>query len=214
MSDEEEQARYPCPACGKRLFAWTAARHPIDRSEIVLDHCESCGLIVTRERQPPDVGAELAALEREGSRIVAPNRESFQGGIGGPGWAGLEPERRRLHINPRAAKLLLRKHGVEMLEESTPFSRRSYAGMLLTMTNAFTLRDNFFRNARAGRLPRETTREQLSFALDGVVSVLVAIPLSVVALVVELLGVAFGRGGVMILETAPSAAVIEDEPRA
>lgn len=207
MSDpSEEEARYPCPACGKRLYAWTNARDPIDRSPIALDHCEDCGLIVTRGPQPPDVEAELAALERQGDELVAPNRESFQGGIGGPGWAGMEPDRRRLHLNPRAAKLLLRARGVELLESRTPFSGRAYAGMLLTMINAFTLRQNFVRNARAGRVPTATLAEKLSFGLDALVSALVAVPLAPLALIVELAATVAARGGIMRLRTASAVA--------
>jgi hypothetical protein len=204
MADPEEadDAHYPCPACGARLFGWAAARHPVDGSKIVLDHCENDGLIVTRAAEPPDPARELDDLLATGGQIEAPNRESFQGGIGGAQWAGLEPERRRLHLNPRAAKLLLRKRGVEVLDSSTPFSGRSYATMLQTMINAFTLKDNFFRNARAGRLQRQTPRERLAFALDAIVSVLVAIPLSIVALPAELLGCLVGRGGRMVLTTA------------
>lgn len=201
--EEDEGAHYPCPACGARLFGWAAARHPIDGSKIVLDRCENDGLVVTRADDPPDPSAELdELLATAGGPIEAPNRESFQGGIGGAQWAGLEPERRRLHLNPRAAKLLLRKRGIEVLGSSTPFSRRSYAAMLQTMINAFTLKDNFLRNARAGRVPRRTLRERLAFGLDTVVSLLVAIPLSIVALPTELLGCAVGRGGRMVLTTA------------
>ena len=210
---EDEEARYPCPACGSRLYAWAVARDPIDRSEIVLDHCEDCGLVVTREPRPPDVDAELAALERRGGAVLAPNRESIQGGIGGPGWAGLEPDRRRLHLTPRAAKLLLRGQGVETLESTTPFGVRSYLGMLQTMVNAFTLRDNFVRNARAGRLRLPGVRGRLAIGLDWVVSALVAVPLSVLAVPLELLGSAFGRGGVLRLETAPSAVATEEGGR-
>ncbi len=204
--EREQEAAYPCPACDSRLFGWSAAKHPVDGTRLVLDHCESCGLVVTRAPQPPDTAAELAALERQGELLIVPNRESFQGGIGGAQWAGMEAERRRLHLNPRAAKLLLRKQGVELVEHSTPFSVRSYLLMLLTMINAFTLRDNFLRNARAGRLPRSSTRERLAYALDTIVSYVVAIPLAVVAAPTELLGSAVGRGGIMKLRTAPTAA--------
>ena len=203
MSLEDEEAGYPCPACDARLYGWATARHPSGGEEIVLDHCESCGLVVTRGRRAPDVAVELSDLDWEGGTIVAPNRESLQGGIGGPGWAGLEPEQRRLHLNPRAATLLLRKRGIEVLGSATPFSGRSYAAMLQTLVNAFTLRPNFVRNARAGRLPRGDLRGRLGFALDAVFSVLVAIPLSALALILELVGSLIGRGGVMRLETAP-----------
>ncbi len=197
---KEEAATYPCPACGKELFGWLAAKHPVDGSKLILDRCENCLLVVTRGPRPPDVATELNTLDREGSTIVAPNRESFQGGLGGAQWSGLEPERRRLHLNPRAAGLLLSLTGIEVSASGTPFSRRSYRDMVQTLINAFTLRDNFRRNARVGRLPRRTPGERARYALDATVSVLVVIPMAIIALPLELLGSLLGRGGEMRLE--------------
>ena len=212
-ADEQEQARYPCPACGLRLFGWNAARHPVDGSKLILDRCESCGLVVTRDSAPADVAAELAGLERHGELLIAPNRESLQGGLGGAQWAGMEPEIRRLHLTPRSAKLLLRKQGVELIEHSTPYSRRSFRLMLETMTNAFTLKDNFLRNARLGRLPRSTTREKLTYALDRTVSYVIMVPLSIFAAPLELLGATIGRGGLIELRTATTAASAGERAR-
>jgi hypothetical protein len=200
---DTEGATYPCPACGAPLYGWLAAHHPVDRSKLVLDHCEDCGLVVTRDEQPPDVKAEIGLLLAGGESIVVPNRASLQGGIGGAQWAGLEPDRRRLHLTPRAARLLFRGLGVEVLDSSTPFGARAYGGMVQTLINGFTLRDNFARNARAGRLPRATARQRLSFALDAVVSALVAAPLALLAAPLELIAAAFGRGGMLRLRTAP-----------
>lgn len=204
---EEEGATYPCPACGAPLYGWLAAHHPVDRSKLILDRCEDCGLVVTRDEQPPDPVAELAPLLGGGDFVTAPNRASFQGGIGGAQWAGLEPDRKRLHLTPRAARLLFRPLGTEVLDSSTPFGRRAYLGMLQTLVNGFTLRDNFARNARAGRLPRTTARQRLGFALDAMVSALVVAPLAVIALPLELIACALGRGGVLRLRIAPE---IED----
>ena len=199
----EEGATYPCPACDAPLYGWLAAHHPIDRSKLVLDRCEECGLVVTRAERPPDVETEVRPLLGSGEALSVPNRASLQAGIGGAQWAGLEPDRRRLHPTPRAARLLLRRLGVEVLDSSTPLSRRGYLGMLQTLINGFTLRDNFARNARAGRLPRATARQRLSFALDAVVSVLVAVPLAIIAAPLELVAALLGRGGVLRLRTAP-----------
>lgn len=196
----EADVSYPCPACGAKLYGWTAAHHPIDRSKLILDRCEECGLGVTRASRAPDPAAELAALPREGEILQAPNRRSLQGGIGGAQWAGLEPDQRRLHLNPRSAKLLLAAQGTEVEERGTPFRSVGYATMLQTLINGFTLRDNFFRNARAGRLPRRTGRERAGFGLDVLVTALVAAPLAIVALVLELVGTAIGRGGVVALQ--------------
>jgi hypothetical protein len=203
-----EEAHYPCPACGATLYGWTAAHNPLDRGhKIVLDRCESCGLAVTRAADPPDVAAEIDPLiERlpDGTaRVVAPNRKSLQGGIGGAQWAGLEPEIRRLHLNPEAAKLLLAERGLEVTRTRTPFTRDGRRGMLQTFINAFTFRDNFLRNVRAGRIEPRTNRERWLFRLDWVVSVLVFVPSAIFALPLEAIGAALGRGGVLVAEARP-----------
>jgi hypothetical protein len=199
--DSDDVATYACPACGATLYGWTAARSVLDRTKIVLDRCESCGLVVSRAPNPPDPGPELAGLERDAETIVAPNRESLQAGIGGAQWSGLEPYRRRLHLTPRSAKLLLREQGTEVLSSSTPFTREGLRGMRQTLINAFTLRDNFLPRARAGELPRRDGRERAGYALDWVVTVLVYVPCAVLALPLELIGAALGRGGFMRLQT-------------
>jgi hypothetical protein len=197
---ELEEAPYSCPACGATLYGWTAAHHPVDRRQrVVLDRCEACGLIVTRAPTPPDVDGELDALIDEGDEgpvLVAPNRRSLQGGLGGAQWAGLEPELRRLHPTPEAARLLLEKRGLEPLSTRTPFGSRPLRTMIQTLLNAFTLRDNFVRNARSGRVTA-TAIGWPAYALDWVVSALVLVPTSIFALPLEAIGTLMGRGGVM-----------------
>jgi hypothetical protein len=202
MASEEEVAGYRCPADDAELYGWVAAHDPVDRSKIVLDHCEECGLVVTRAHRPPDVAGELDRLPRENGTIVAPNRRSWQAGIGGAQWAGLEPERRRLHLTPRAAELLLAREDRAVGRIDSRFSLAGYLGMLQTLVNAFTLRDNFFRNFRAGRLQGRRAPSPPAIALDLLVTALVALPLAVVALPLELLASLFGRGGKMRIEAA------------
>jgi len=203
-----KEAHYPCPACGSTLYGWTAAHNPLDRGhKIVLDRCENCGLAVTRAADPPDAAAEIdALLERRPdgtASMTAPNRQSLQGGIGGAQWAGLEPEIRRLHLNPRAVELLLAKRGLEVTKASTPFTREGRHGMVQTVINAFTYRDNFLRNARAGRFDPQTGRDRALYWLDWVVSVLVFVPAVVFGVPLEAAGAAMGRSGVMVVEARP-----------
>ncbi len=214
MADAHRQknAHYPCPACGATLFGWTAAHDPLERGKrIVLDRCENCGLAVTRHRKPPNAEAEIHQLiERNESgrvEIVAPNRRSFQGSLGGAQWAGLEPELRRLHLTPEALRLLLAQQGLEVVDCGTPFRNSAFELMWQTVINAFTYRDNFVRNARAGRLPkRETGKDRFLYGLDWVVSALVAIPAALVALPLELLATVFARGGLLTASAEPLAA--------
>lgn len=212
MADVHQQkdAHYPCPACGATLYGWTAAHDPLERGrKVVVDRCESCGLAVTRRREPPDAEAEIHALiDRNESgtvEIVAPNRRSFQGSLGGAQWAGLEPELHRLHLTPEALKLLLAEQGLDVDEIGTPFRNRSFALMWQTVVNAFTYRDNFWRNHRSGRLPKpQGGRERFLYGLDWLVTVLVAIPAAMFSLPLELLATVFARGGVLTA-TAKSA---------
>ncbi len=212
-----DDAPYPCPACGARLFGWSAARDPLDRSaRIVIDRCESCGLAVSRAPEPPDVAAELEPdLERTsdgGMLLVAPNRRSIQGAIGGAQWAGLEPDSRRLHLNPRSAGLLLAAHGLEAGRARTPFGARSRATMVQTLLNAFTLRDNFLRNARAGRLEGVEV-PAWEIRLDWAVSYLVLIPSIVFGAALEAVAALSGRGGVLEIEARPGADQPDDAGR-
>ena len=208
--DEQKDAHYPCPACGQTLYGWTAAHDPLDRGKkIVLDRCENCGLAVTRRPEPPDAEAEIHQLisaDDDGTvEIVAPNRRSFQGGLGGAQWAGLEPELRRLHLTPDSLGLLLRKQGLEVTDVGTPFRNRAFRLMWQTVVNAFTYRDNFVRNRRGGLIPDpETGRDRFLYGLDWVVSILVAIPAAMFALPLELLATAFARGGVMTATAKPA----------
>ncbi len=200
---EEEEATYPCPACEARLFGWVAAHDPIDRSQmIVLDRCEVCGLVVTRAPEPPDADLELAPmLERlDGGELglSVPNRRSVQASLGGAQWAGLEPSRRRLHPTPDSLRRLLAARGYDLAEVGTPYTREGRSLMWQTMVNAFTLRDNFLRNARAGLIPRTTSRERWAYRLDRVVSVLVAVPAAILGWPLEGIAALLGRGGVIV----------------
>jgi predicted RNA-binding Zn-ribbon protein involved in translation (DUF1610 family) len=209
---EQKDAHYPCPACGRTLFGWSAAHDPLHHGrKVVLDRCENCGLVVTRRREPPDAGAEIHALiehnENGVVEVVAANRRSFQGGLGGAQWAGLEPELRRLHLTPESLRLLLAEQGLEVTDVGTPFRSRAFAMMWQTTVNAFTYRDNFLRNRRAGLLPDpETGRDRFLYGLDWVVTVLVAIPAAMFALPAELLATAFARGGILTATARPKSA--------
>lgn len=213
MPTDTDLVHYPCPACGSPLYGWTAAHDPLQHGKkIVVDRCEVCRLGVTRADDAPDAPAEIAAsstIAADGSfALEAANGASWQGSLGGAQWAGLEPELRRLHLSPDSARRLLAQQGVEVTEVTTPYSRGSYQQMRQTLINAFTYRDNFLRNARAGLLPpSETTRDRLLRRLDYVVSWLVWVPCAVVAWPLERLGAALSRGGVLAVQgkAAPPA---------
>jgi hypothetical protein len=196
----QQQVGYRCPACDAELFGWAVARDPLGSSGIVLDRCEECGLVVNRAAEPPDVGAELALLERRRGGIVAPNRRSWQASIGAAQWAGLELERRRLHLTQESARLLLEGRDWIVAGVGTPFSLAAYARMWQTLVNAFTLRENFARELRAGRLRPRRSRERAALALDGLVTLLLALPLAILALPAELAATVAARGGELTID--------------
>ncbi len=207
MSDSVADAiDYPCPACGSPLYGWVAAHDPLRRGEkVVIDRCERCRLAVTRAAAPPDADAELdAVIERRGDGTVvieAANVASVQAGLGGAQWAGLEPELRRLHLSPDSVRRLLARRGVEVVDVGTPYRRASFGLMRQTLINAFTLRDNLLRNARAGRLEAPTSiRGRLLFGLDYLVSVLIWVPCALVAYPLERGAAKLGRGGTLRAE--------------
>lgn len=202
MAGALKEAHYPCPACGSTLYGWSAAHDPLHHGhKIVLDHCEVCGLVVTRAAEPPDADLELAPLleRHDGDRLElsVPNRRSIQASLGGAQWAGLEPELRRLHLTPDSLRRLLAARGLQLGKVRTPFTKEGRRAMWQTLINAFTLRDNFDRNAKLGLIPRTTSRERWAYRLDRLVSVLVAIPTLIVAYPLEALAAAVGRGGVI-----------------
>lgn len=198
-----ERVHYPCPACGSPLYGWTAAHDPLRRGEkVVLDRCENCRLAVTRGARAPDAEAEIGAAIEPGAdgviELRTANGASVQCSLGGAQWAGLEPELRRLHFSPDSVRRLLAQRGIEVIEVATPYERQGYSLMRQTLINAFTLRDNFLRNARAGRLPApRSVRDRLLVWLDYAVSWLVWLPCAVVAYPLERGAARFGRGGIL-----------------
>ena len=158
---------------------------------------------MTRADSPPDINAELAAIARGPGEYAAANRRSIQAALGEGHWAGLDPAR-RFHLTPRAAKLLFEKEGLEIGSIHYPVRGRNLGWMWQTLMNGVTLRDNFARDARAGRIQPDGLRERLAFAVDAIVTVLAAIPVTVLT-GFELIAVMFRRGGEMVIEARPVA---------
>jgi hypothetical protein len=183
----------PCPACEEPLFGW--ARSP-DGAPI--RRCEACGLGAVGD---PSRGADaLEALERlrinstdgQGYRIA--NRASLQAWLGGGGWAAIDNGTRYL-FTPEAVRRLVAARD----QETTQVRWRPGAALTLmwgTLINAFT----FGRNVVLGAFGRATAipaRRGWQRALDWFVSVVIALPVLVVALVLETGDRLAGRGGVV-----------------
>jgi hypothetical protein len=185
----------PCPACGEPLFGWIDARPglagPVRR-------CESCGLGVVGD--PPDAEEALRELDRRrsGEAVRISNRGGFSAWIGGAGWAGLEPGARCLFTVEATRRLVARRDQVVDRARWAPAA--GVATMWQTVLNGFT----FGRDVALGALgqaepaPAERAWQR---RLDGLISVVVALPALLVAAPMEGIAAALGRGSAIDLTT-------------
>ena len=179
----------PCPACGEPLFGWIDARSglrgPVKR-------CESCGLGIVGETAA--VAEALAALDRLGGAdgVLIANRAGFAGWIGGAGWAGLEPDSRFLFTTEAVRRLVANRDQVVASARWAPAA--GITVMWQTVLNGFT----FGRNvalAALGRGESATAERSWQRRLDGLISVVVAVPALIAAVPLELIAALFRRGG-------------------
>jgi hypothetical protein len=183
----------PCPACGEPLFGWLAEQ---DRLGAPVRRCESCGIGIVGG----SAGTEeaLAALDRLGdqdrARIV--NRAGFACSLGGAGWAGLEPGIHYLFTVEAARRLVASRD--QVVRRRRWVAGRSLALAWQTLLNSVTFGHNVALAALgAGRGARAELRWQRR--LDGLISIVLAIPAAIVAVPVELAGALFRSGGVIDL---------------
>lgn len=214
MSDQRSGT---CPVCGAAMYGWARRALPESAGELVVDRCEACGVAIDRASAKADPLAEVDGLlerDRDGAvELRVPNRRSFQAGLGGGLWAVLgDPEAGRVHLTPRAAELVLADLGLAVESISFPPAGPNQAWMRQTLVNAFTLRDNFWTDARAGRIKPVGAAEKAAYALDGAVSLLTMLLLAPIALILELIAVLAGRGGQMRIVARKIVAEGEPSP--
>jgi hypothetical protein len=181
----------PCPACGEPLFGWLDQRPELAGP---VSRCESCGLAVVGG--PGDVDEALRSLDRrrKDDTIRILNRAGFAAWIGGAGWAGLEPGSRYLFSAEAVRRLVANRDQVVTAVRWSPGP--AVTAMWQTILNGFT----FGRNIALGAFGKGVgapAAKPWQRRLDGVISVLVAVPALVVALPVELAAVAFRRGAAL-----------------
>jgi hypothetical protein len=186
-----------CPVCGEPLYGWTVVDPPgANSAPTVLDRCENCGTVVVRGKTV-DLDAEWRAVlaTADGQEITIPNRGSVQAALGLDGWAALDLAPGHLLLTRRGLELLAERAGARLESVRTPPSRRSVAWMWQTLLNGLTFHANFAREWRAGRLRPATAISRARFWIDGVVTVLAAPLVALVAVPLELVASALGRGG-------------------
>jgi hypothetical protein len=183
----------PCPACGEPLFGWIDSRAGLRGA---VQRCESCGLgVVGASGGTADALADLDRLGgADGLRIA--NRAGFAAWIGGAGWAGLDPESRYLFTPEAVRRLVANRDQVVARARWAPGA--GIVVMWQTVLNGFT----FGRNvalAALGRGAAATAGRPWQRRLDGLISVVVAVPAMLVAVPLELIAAIFRRGGAVSL---------------
>jgi hypothetical protein len=180
----------PCPACGEPLFGWIDERPglagPVRR-------CESCGLgVVGGPGSAEEALRELDRLGEAGQAATIANRGGFSAWIGGAGWAGLERGARYLFTVEAVRRLVAHRDQVVKSARWSPAA--GVAAMWQTILNGFT----FGRNGALGALGRSAAvpaEQPWQRRLDGLISVVVAIPALLVAVPLELIAAVSRRGG-------------------
>jgi hypothetical protein len=194
-----------CPVDGEPLFVWLETEGYGPREDQVIDRCENCGLVVTRDAIPsPDhaVDALLLGREEDGTRVSihADNAASLQAWLGAENWAALRPGGRAIHPTPRAVGLLLARRGLEV-RRVRHLIRPGMASMWQTLLNLLTFHRDFASEAASGRLRPGTGRGRVAFWIDALVTVLAAIPTAIIAVVLESGAVLARRGGAIEVQS-------------
>jgi hypothetical protein len=183
----------PCPACGEPLFGWLDARPGLHGP---VKRCESCGLGVVGDADgSADALMALDQLNRDDAiRIVS--RASFAAWLGSAGWVGLEPESHYLFTPEAVRRLIANRDQVVVGTRWMPGA--GIASMWQTLLNGLT----FGRNVALGAFGRGTAvpaERPWQRRMDALISVLAAIPASLVAVPLELIAAVFRRGAVISL---------------
>jgi hypothetical protein len=183
----------PCPACGEPLFGWIDERPglagPVSR-------CESCGLgVVAAPGTAAEALRELDRLGADGVVRIA-NRAGFSAWIGGAGWAGLERGASYLFTPEAVRRLLAGRDQVVRGARWAPGA--SVAAMWQTILNGFTFGRNVALGA-VGRSAAAPAERPWQRRIDGLISVVVAVPVLIVAVPLELIAAGLRRGSVTSL---------------
>ena len=215
-----------CPLCGARAFPWIGVplpgtdatvglASPVDpedpaageRARLV-NRCDDCASGI-EQGTPIDLEAELEGLTvaTEGGErmLLAPNRGSWQGAIGGDGWAALAEWPGRILPTPRGLELLLERTGMEPAKPAFPPWGANQRWMWQTILNGITLHPNFATEVLAGRLRPANARGRFAFIADAVASTLATPLIGLISIPLEALAALVGRGGRMMLRTRSRA---------
>ena len=219
MAGRSQKSRR-CPLCGARAYPWIAVPlrptdatvglpSPVDPDDPrageaarLVDRCEDCGTGIEQASGEVDLAEELERITigRDGSDriLAAPNRRSWQSGLGGDGWAALGEWSGRLLLTPRGLGLLAEKNGLTADDPAYPPWGANQRWMWQSALNGVTLHTNFATEARSGRLRAGNSRGRIAFVADSVASVLATPLVLLISVPLEAVAALVGRGGRMV----------------
>ena len=197
-----------CPACGEPLFVWIETDGFGPREEEIVDRCENCGLVCARDRVPSDAASAIAELfphpsGRELGRVANPT--SFQAWLGAENWAALRPGGGGLAAGRDALRRLFAQTG-RAEPQVRPVIGVSIAAMWQTLINLLTFHRDFAMEAARGSIHPSGFKGWSAWVIDLLISILVAAPTAILAVVLESLALLARRGGVLEVHA-------EDDPQ-
>lgn len=210
-------SRSRCPLCGSGAHPWIAVPDrdsgatvgllsPVDPDDPqtagearLFDRCTDCAAGIEQGVQI-DLAHELELVttvtDGDERVAIAPNRASWQAGLGGEGWAALADFPAHLLLTPRALALVLEKSGYETDKPAFPPWGRNQRWMWQTILNGITLHTNFASDVLAGRLrPANAPRGRFAFFADAIASTLATPLIILFSVLAEASAALVGRGG-------------------
>jgi len=210
-------SRSRCPLCGSGAHPWIALPSrdtaaivglpsPVDPDDPasavearLFDRCTDCAAGIEQGVEI-DMARELGLVtthdDGDERIVIAPNRASWQAGLGGEGWAAIAGWPAHLLLTPRATTLLLERNGYEADKPAFPPWGSNQRWMWQTVLNGITLHTNFATDVLAGRLrPAGAPRGRLAFFADAIASALATPLIILFTVLVEALATLVGRGG-------------------
>ncbi len=220
-------SRSRCPLCGSGAHPWIALPSSDSTATVGLpspvnpddpatagdarlfDRCTDCAAGVEQGVEI-DVAEELelvtASTDGAERVVIAPNRASWQAGLGGEGWAAVADWPAHLLLTPRAAALLLERNGYEADKAAFPPWGANQRWMWQTVLNGITLHTNLATDVIAGRLrPSTAPRGRFAFFADALASILATPLIILFTVMAEALAALVGRGGRVQVRGRPSA---------
>ena len=194
-----------CPACDEPLFVWIETIGFGPREDEIVDRCENCGLVCARDRVPANPQEAVERLfpgQGGGIRGRVPNPASFQAWFGAENWAALRPGSSGLGASPDALRRLFEKTQRRSVK-IRPAVASATAAMWQTLINLLTFHRDFALQLASGQLHPSGFKGWSAWVIDLLITVLIAIPTAILAVILELLATAVGRSGV--LEVSASA---------